>query len=481
MTLPDTPGTIIIGAGPAGLAAAHGLTRDHRPCRILERDEAPGGLSRTLVHRGWRADLGGHRFFSRNRRIVELWQAMLPPDQLPSRPRASSIYYNGTFFGYPLRPLEVLRALGPGAATAAVASYLLRQLHPIRPEERFDAWVRNRFGDRLYEIFFRDYTRKVWGREPADIDAAWARQRIRTLTLGGALRNALGLDRRHAATSLIEQFTYPRLGPGQMYEAMAERAIAAGAILSCRHRARRIHWHADNGPDRLRVRAVLAESPGGTLELPCDAVVSSMPIDELVLALDPPPPPSILAAAKALAYRSFISVNLIYEDRPAIPDQWLYLNSPDLTAGRCQLYHNWSPDMVPPGNGGACLGFEYFCTEGDSLWNLPEDQLRALAEADAARLPFLRGLRPVDGFVGRYAKAYPCYFDGYAAALAEIRGFLAHFENLIPVGRYGQFRYNNMDHAIETGLLAARRIAGENVDPWAVNADGIYHEDSQEA
>jgi len=470
--------TVIVGAGPAGLAAAHGLCQRGGACLVLEQGDGPGGLSRTLEHGGWRADLGGHRFFSRNRRIVELWGEMLPSGEMLTRRRASSIYYAGRFFSYPLRPAEVLRALGPANALRIGASYLHRRLAPLRPEDRFDSWVRNRFGDRLYEIFFRGYTRKVWGREPATIDAAWARQRIRSLTLGGALRQALGIGPRQAATSLIGAFAYPRLGPGQMYQAMADRIRAAKGRIAYRHHVRRIRWQAEG--DRPRVEAVISDAPDGPCEHPCAALVSSMPLDELVAALDPAPPAAVLAAAKALAYRSFVSVNLVYPRQPERQDQWLYLNSDDVAAGRCQFYHNWSPDMAPPGNDGACLGFEYFCDQDDATWGMAEADLLRLAEADAARLPFLRGMRPVDGFVGRYAKAYPCYFDDYARAVALIRDFLAGFGNLIPVGRYGQFRYNNMDHAIETGLLAARRLQGEDVDPWAVNEEGLYHEEEGE-
>jgi protoporphyrinogen oxidase len=473
--------TVIVGAGPAGLATAHGLRQRGRPCLVLEQGDGPGGLSRTLEHRGWRADLGGHRFFSRNRRIVELWQETLPPGEMLTRRRVSSIYYAGRFFGYPLRPAEVLRVLGPANAMRIGLSYLRRRLAPLRPEDRFDAWVRNRFGDRLYEIFFRDYTRKVWGRDPATIDAAWAMQRIRSLTLGGALRQALGIGPRQAATSLIGEFAYPRLGPGQMYQALAARVLAADGRIAYRHQVRRIHWQADGDPPGPRVVAVVSDTPDGPREHPCAALVSSMPLDELVAALEPAPPAAVLAAAQSLAYRSFVSVNLVYPRQPDRRDQWLYLNSDDVAAGRCQFYHNWSPDMAPPGNDGACLGFEYFCDQDDTTWAMPDPDLCRLAEADAARLPFLRGMRPVDGFVGRYAKAYPCYFDDYARAVAVIRDFLADFTNLIPVGRYGQFRYNNMDHAIETGLLAARRLHGEDVDPWAVNEEGLYHEQEDES
>ncbi len=466
------PSHLVIGAGPAGLAAAHALSVHRLPAVVLDQDAQVGGLSRTVSHRGFAFDLGGHRFFTKSPEVMDLWRATLGDDFLV-RPRRSRIYYRGRFFHYPLRPLDALAGLGLADSLRVALSYAGARLRPQRPEDDFAAWVSNRFGPVLFRIFFQTYTEKVWGLPCSRISADWAAQRIRNLSLGRALLDSLGLGRDRRVASLIPRFHYPRYGPGQMYEALARNVAARGVDLRLGHRVTAVHH------DRGRLTAVTARGPAGDVRLPALHCFSSMPLTELAAALRPAPPDAVLDAARALRYRSFLTVNLLLDAPAPLPDNWIYLHDPQVAAGRLQLYQNWSPHMVPPGRGS--LSFEYFCFPGDHLWTAPDHHLVRLAAADLQRLRLPFAPRIADALVLRYPLAYPLYDSGYQQRLAVLRDWLAGFPNLHCIGRYGQFRYNNMDHSILTGLLAVRRLLGHPVDPWAVNADGDYLEESPAA
>lgn len=466
-----TPAFLIVGAGPAGLAAAYALAKNGRQAAVLEQSDHVGGLARTIERRGFRFDIGGHRFFTKNAEVDALWREILGEEFL-HRPRLSRIYYRRKFFDYPITPMNALVGLGPWSSLQVVASYVKRRLLPRKPECNFEDWVSNRFGDRLYRIFFKTYTEKVWGIPCEAISADWAAQRIRNLDLGRALLDAMGLLRREKVASLIDAFDYPRYGPGQMYEEMARQAAALGVDVRLENRVAKVF--REDG----RITAVSVESPAGSFTLPVENLISSMPLSDLILACEPAPPAEVAAAARELRYRSLVTVNLLVRQREVAPDTWIYLHAPEIRASRLQLYKNWSPAMVPD-PAWSSLGLEYFAFEGDSLWSLSDDELLRIGKCDIQRLGLVDADRIQDGFVVRYPKAYPVYDEGYRDRVATIRRFLDAMKNMVPVGRYGQFRYNNMDQAILTALLAVRRLLGENVDPWQVNADAIYHESGE--
>jgi protoporphyrinogen oxidase len=463
----DAP-VVVVGAGPAGLAAALALARRGRRALVLEASAAVGGLSRTYERGGHRFDLGGHRFFTRNAEVQALWRDLLGEEFL-RRDRLSRIYYRNHLFHYPLRPANALFGLGVGTSLRALASLAAVRLRPALPERTFADWVSNRFGRVLYEAFFRTYTEKVWGIPHDRLSADWAAQRIRNLSLRRAVLDAFGIGKRGSVASLIDAFDYPRLGPGQMYERMAGEIGALGSEIRLGHRL--VAVHTDSG----RVAAVVAEADGRRIDLAASAVISSVPLPELVRRVTPAAPGDVLAAASGLRFRAILAVNLVVRRATLAPDTWIYLHSPDVRAARLQLFRNWSPQMA--GDPGASpVGLEYFCDAGDAFWSLADEELVAIGRRDLERLAFARGAPVEGGFVVRWADAYPIYEDGYAGKVQALRRWLAGIEGLQTIGRGGQFRYNNMDHAILTGLLAARRLLGEDVDPWSVNEEAQYVE-----
>ena len=463
--------TVVIGAGPAGLAAAHELSVLGKSATVLEKDRQVGGIARTVVYRGYRFDIGGHRFFTRAAGIQELWQEVMGDDFL-LRPRLSRIHYNDRFFHYPLKPMEALIGLGPIEALRILVSYLRARAFPIEDERSFEEWVVNRFGRRLFEIFFKTYTEKVWGRPCGEIGAEWAAQRIKNLDLVAAVRNALlgGRGNGEVVTTLIDRFHYPRLGPGMLWERWTERLGERGIEVRLGADVTRLH-HTGG-------RVVVAETrseDGTARRLPGRHFISTMPVRELVHALEPAPPPEVIEAADRLQYRDYLTVVLIVDVEELFPDNWIYIHSPDVRVGRIQNFKNWSPEMVPDPSM-TSLGLEYFVHEGDDLWSMPDDELISLGARETARLGLVDETRVRDGAVVRVRKAYPVYDDDYREALATIRGWLSTLENLQLVGRNGQHRYNNQDHSMLTGILAARNIAGERHDIWSVNVEEEYHE-----
>ncbi|MHC4547449.1 MAG: NAD(P)/FAD-dependent oxidoreductase [Planctomycetota bacterium] len=465
---------VIIGAGPAGLTAAHELARVGQTSLVLESDpEYVGGIARTVRYRRFRFDIGGHRFFSKNPEIEALWAELLP-GELIEVPRLSRIYYRGRFFDYPLRPLNALRNLGPLTSVLCVASYLYRRVRPRRPERSFQDWVTNRFGDRLFRTFFQSYTEKVWGMRCDRISADWAAQRIKGLSLVGAIKRAFGRGGTDGAVvkTLIDRFRYPRLGPGQMWEATRAAVEGRGGRVEMDRTVVRLVR------DREGVREVVgADGRGGLYRYPCDRVISSMPLRDLVLAADPPAPPEVTAAARRLKYRDFVTVALVVRRPECFPDNWIYVHDPAVRVGRVQNFRNWSADLVPE-PGVTVLGLEYFCFEGDGLWRSPDEELVALAAREAAQIGLVRADEVEDGTVVRMPKAYPIYDDGYREAVGCIRAWLERSApNVAPAGRNGMHKYNNQDHSMMAALLAARNILGTDArDPWHVNTDAEYHE-----
>jgi protoporphyrinogen oxidase len=471
MTADGRPRAVVIGAGPAGLTAAYLLVRRDVSVVVVERDAQVGGLARTVEYKGYRFDIGGHRFFTKVGPVRDLWRAMLGPDML-RRPRLSRIYYRGRFFDYPLKPLNVLRGLGPLEAFLVVASYVRARLRPIRPEVSVEDWVSNRFGRRLFRLFFKTYTEKVWGIPCNQIGAQWAAQRIKGLSLVTAVANMLfrRRGRSGAIKTLIEEFEYPRLGPGMMWEAFRADIEGRGGTVLLSTPVTRLHHEGG------RVTAVEVERDGRPVRLEADFVLSTMPLRELVESLSPAAPPEVWAAGAALKYRDFLTVALILDVAELFPDNWIYVHDPRVRLGRIQNFKNWSPDMVPDPRR-TCLGLEYFCFEGDGLWTMSDEELIALGARELDLIGLLRGARVVDGTVVRMPKAYPIYDEGYERALEVVRRYLDGFANLQVAGRNGMHKYNNQDHSMVTAILAVQNFFGARHDVWAVNADDEYHEE----
>ncbi len=462
---------IVIGAGPAGLAAAYELSKRHQKVICLEADSMVGGISRTVEYQGFRFDIGGHRFFTKYQVVRDLWHEVLS-EELLIRPRLSRIYYRNRFFYYPIRPVNALVGLGPWEAVWIALSYLKAQLFPRRPEDTFEDWVANRFGYRLYRHFFKAYTEKVWGIPCTEIRAEWAAQRIKGLSLVSALMNALFKSRGPRVKSLIGQFEYPRLGPGQMYERMAERVREMGNQVLLQHEARQL---VDDGQ---RVTEVIVRTPQGEKAYPASHVISSMPITELAKRLSPSPPPEVLSAVTQLKYRSILTVDLLLNHEERLPDTWIYIHDPQVRVGRVQLFKNWSPWMVPAPHQSS-RGLEYFCSEGDELWMTDDATLIEMGKEEMQHLRLCEPDDVFDAFVVRMPKCYPVYDAHYREHLETIRTYLARFGNLHPVGRYGLFKYNNSDHSILTALLTVENLFGANHDVWAMNADDEYLEEAR--
>ena len=461
---------LIIGAGPAGLTAARELVELGVPAIVVDQDPQVGGLARTVQYKGFRFDIGGHRFFTKVHSVTNLWREMLG-DEFLRRPRLSRIFYRRRFFDYPLKPFNALWNLGILTSISVLLSCLWIKVFPIVPERSFTDWVSNRFGRVLFRIFFKSYTEKVWGIPCDRIAPQWAAQRIKGLSLKTAVLTMLLPSRRNGnIKSLIEEFEYPRLGPGQMWEAFAQRIEGAGGSIRLSSRVVAVHH------DNQRITAVDVEGAGGRYLQPVSHVISTMPVRQLVQQLAPAAPPAVIDAAGSLKYRDFLAVALIIDQREVFPDNWIYVHDERVRVGRIQNFKNWSPDMVPDDRY-TCLGLEYFCFDGDALWSSSDADLIALASRELESLGLVRPGLVRDGTVVRAAKAYPVYDEGYQAALDEAKAFLARFENLQLIGRNGMHKYNNQDHSMLTAMLAVRNLFGESHDLWAVNADDEYHEE----
>src|SRR5467141_1125748 len=469
----------IIGAGPAGLTAAYLLSKNEVSVTVLEADPVyVGGISRTATYKGFHFDIGGHRFFSKSKEVNDLWNEILPQDML-DRPRSSRIFYGGKFFAYPLRPFEALVKLGIVKSALCVLSWLKARLFPVRNPRNFEEWVSNQFGKRLFNTFFKSYTEKVWGMSCKAISADWAAQRIKGLSLGSAIKNALipqryNGDRSKVIKTLINSFRYPRRGPGMMWEACAEKMTALDGKLEMGCRMMRCSYDDLSGQWNVEFK-----NGDGDLEMiEAEHVISSAPMRELVCGLSPAVSERTKRAAESLKYRDFLTVMLILKDRQMFDDNWIYIHDPSVKVGRVQNFRSWSPEMVPDPDK-VCYGLEYFCFEHDGLWDSSNTDLIELARRELVQIGLAREGDFVDGCVVRQKKAYPVYDDDYARHVATIRQELDdRYPNLHLVGRNGMHKYNNQDHAMMTAMLCVENILADTqlYDLWQVNQDAEYHE-----
>lgn len=481
---------VVVGAGPAGLTAAYFLAKEGVQVTVLEADPTyVGGISRTVEHRSpaagggcFRFDIGGHRFFSKSREVEDLWTELLG-DDLVDRPRKSRILYGGKFYSYPLSAAEALRNLGPFETARCILSYAFARAFPVRNPRSFEDWVRNQFGRRLYGIFFKTYTEKVWGMPCTEISADWAAQRIKGLSLSSAILHALvpkrgPKDRSAQIKTLINSFRYPRLGPGMMWEAAARKTRELGGEV-------RMGCPA-TGFERLpdgSWRVSFIDPEGRPQSIDAKHVISSASLRELLAALRPAPAAEAAEAAAKLSYRDFLTVALVVKARGKIDDNWIYIHDPGVKVGRVQNFASWSPELVP-GSEFDCFGLEYFCFEGDGLWTTSDEGLIDLARRELVQIGLVEPGDVLDGKVVRQRKAYPVYDDAYATRVDAIRRTLDRdYPNLHVVGRNGMHKYNNQDHAMMTAMLTARNIlAGRTeFDVWCVNQDAEYHEDGRAA
>jgi len=464
---------VVIGGGPSGLTAAYELTKFNLRTTVFEKRDKVGGLARTEQYKGFYFDMGGHRFFTKVQEVGQIWRDILGAEFL-RRPRLSRIYYHKKFFYYPLKPLNALMGLGCFQSLLIILSYLRWHLFPCRREDTFEQWVTNRFGKRLFQIFFKTYTEKVWGIACSELKAEWAAQRIKDLSLRTALLSMF-LKPKQTIKTLIEQFDYPRRGPGMMWNAMKERIEQRGGCVQIHTEVVKMHRQGN------RIDSVVVSCQGKTATVHGTHFISSMPITECIKKLDPPPPPAVLNAAETLHYRDFLTVCLIINKPNLFPDTWVYIHDPTVQVGRIQNFKNWSPDMVPDLTKSS-VGLEYFCTEGDALWTMADADLIELGKREIDRIGLASYAHIEDGCVFRVPQAYPVYDSGYREYLAIVRGFVDGLENFQTIGRNGLHRYDNQDHAMLTGILAVRNlVVGEKHDIWSINTDQEYHEESRDA
>lgn len=443
------------------------------PSIVIERDHQVGGLARTIRYKGYGFDIGGHRFFTKMDRVQRLWQEVLGPDFIKV-PRLSRIYYRNKFFNYPLKPWNAFFGLGIWNSILVLASYAKAHLRPLPQEDFFDQYMINRFGRRLYEIFFKTYTEKVWGIPCSQIRADWAAQRIKGLSLIQAIKSAFFGDSGGKVKSLIEEFDYPRLGPGQLWERMAEQLVKSGNPVLTSREVREIH-HRDGRIVKI-VHTETGKNGETVEELTGAYYFSSMPLRTLIDRLVPAPPREVVEAAHALHYRDFLTVNLILERDDLFPDNWIYVHSPDVRVGRIQNFGNWSKDLVPePGR--TSIGMEYFCFEADDLWEMSNEDLVDLAKRELEQLGLAPASNVIEGFVLRVKKAYPMYNGDFSHNLEKVRNYLGQFTNLQQLGRNGLHKYNNQDHSMLTAFIGVDNLVhGEDNDLWQVNSDSDYQE-----
>ncbi len=518
---------IIVGAGPAGLTAAYELLKrtDIRPI-VIEQSGEVGGISTTIDFKGNRIDIGGHRFFSKSDRVMDWWLNMMPMETAHSdgslgetgltahgfiginpfdsvesadfegedavmllRQRKSRIYFRRHFFDYPVRlNFNTVRNLGPARMTRIGFSYLKSMVFPIRPETNLEEFFINRFGKELYRTFFESYTEKVWGVKCRDISAEWGAQRIKGLSITQTLLHLVkkvipkrrDIRQKAVETSLIEQFLYPKLGPGQMWKTVADKIREMGGEIHTGYRATRLLTREN------RVRTVVAVSTlsGAVREMKGDYVFSTMPVRDLLRAMGKAVPEPVRRIGEGLQYRDFITVGLLLKKMQVsdkkgrlISDNWIYIQEPDVKLGRVQIFNNWSPFMVRNPEY-AWLGLEYFCNEGDALWQMTGEALIRLGLRELVKIGMANPADFVDGVVVRMPKAYPAYFGTYGE-FDKIRAFLDPVENLFLIGRNGMHRYNNQDHSMLTAMTAVDNILAGRADKeniWAVNTEEAYHE-----
>jgi protoporphyrinogen oxidase len=461
-----TQTTLVLGGGPAGLTAGYLLGKEGHHAIVLEAEDQVGGLAKTVERDGYRFDLGGHRFFTKSREVNDLWHEVMG-DEFLLRPRMSRIYWNNRYLDYPLRGSDVIKKLGPIELARCMVSYARAAAKRNKVDNSLEDWVTNRFGRRLFELFFKTYNEKVWGAPASEIRAEWAAQRIKGLSFFSAARAAFFGNKGNKVKSLISEFNYPRYGPGQMWEKMAAAIVAQGGEVLLETPVERI--------ELVGSRVVEVEAGGELYELP-DTVISSLPLREVVEMVHPHAPREVQDAARGLNYRDFLTVALVVDGEDLFPDNWIYIHEPKVRVGRIQNYRSWSPWMVPDPTK-ACVGLEYFCFAGDELWTMADDDLVELAAKELQQLGLVDRSKVERGYVTRVPKAYPIYDSNYAGRVETIRKWLDGIENLQQVGRNGLHRYNNSDHSMLTAMRAVENaLEGSEHDIWAVNAESVYHE-----
>ena len=463
--------TVILGGGPAGLTAGYLLSKRGLPVIILEAEDQVGGIAKTAVRDGYRFDLGGHRFFTKVKEVDDLWHEIMKEDFL-KRPRMSRIYWRdrhgeAKFLDYPLRGPDVIKKLGPVDLMKALMSYIWAAVKPKGKEETYEDWVSNRFGRYLFNQFFKSYTEKVWGVPTSEIRADWAAQRIKNLSFFRAAWSAFFGNRGDKVTSLISEFNYPRYGPGQMWEQMTEDIQKLGGKVLLNHKVTKLEFAGDRCT-RVHVGDQVFEP---------SAVISSLPLRNTVGMADPHPRREVMAAARGLRYRDFLTVAVVLDGEDLFPDNWIYIHDPNVNVGRIQNFRSWSPWMVPDPNQ-ACVGLEFFCFAGDKMWEMDDDALVQLGMRELEQLGLARRDQLEFGFVERVPKAYPMYDADYSERVHAIRSWLDGLDNFIQVGRNGLHRYNNSDHSMLTAMRAVDNLVkGTEHDIWAVNAESSYHEE----
>jgi len=463
---PEHP-VAVLGGGPAGLTAAYLLSKKGQPVIVLESSDQLGGIARTQVRDGYRFDLGGHRFFTKVKEVDDLWHEIMKEEFL-KRPRKSRIYWNDKFLEYPLQGMDVIQKLGPVELTRCLISYAWAAVKPKGREDTFEAWVSNRFGKRLYQHFFKTYTEKLWGVSANEIRAEWAAQRIKGLSFFSAAKAAFFGNEGNKIKSLISEFNYPRFGPGQMWEQMADDIKANGGEIRLNAPVTKLVT------DGSKVTEVIA---GGETLHPSH-VISSLPLRTTVGIASPEAPGEVRDAARGLRYREFLTVLLVIDVQEIFDDNWIYIHQPGVRVLRIQNFRSWSPWMVPEGETAVSIGMEYFCFEGDDLWNMKDDDLVAMASQEIEKLHLAPANKVRFGFVERVHKAYPIYDEQYADRVATIRRWLQTLPNIQQVGRNGLHRYNNSDHSMLTAMRAVDNILlGADHDIWSVNVESVYHEE----
>ena len=465
---PEKP-VVVLGGGPAGLTAGYLMAKQGKPVVVLEASDQVGGLARTEVRDGYRFDLGGHRFFTKVKEVDDLWHEIMKEEFL-RRPRQSRIYWRRKFLEYPLQGMDVIRKLGPIELTRCLLSYLWAAVKPKGREDTVEQWISNRFGRRLYQLFFKTYTEKVWGVPCTEIRAEWAAQRIKNLSFFSAAKSAFFGNKGNKITSLIDEFNYPRYGPGQMWEQMTDDIRAQGGEVRLNAPVTRLRLSGDHVVEVVARGETLTPS----------YVISSLPLRTTVGISDPDAPGEVRDAARGLRYRDFLTVSLVIDSDDLFPDNWIYIHEPGVKVGRIQNFRSWSPWMVPNDHE-ASIGMEYFCFEGDELWTMSDDDLVALATRELEQLGLASADKVKFGFAVRVNKAYPIYDAEYGERVDAIRGWLEGIDNLVQVGRNGLHRYNNSDHSMLTAMRAVDNIlVGTHHDIWAVNAESVYHEEHVE-
>jgi protoporphyrinogen oxidase len=459
---------LIFGAGPAGLTAAYEACKKGLKPVVFEKDREVGGISKTVNYKNYLFDIGGHRFFTKYEEVRRIWNEILKDDFL-TRPRLSRIYYNNKFYYYPLKPLNALLNLGLLNSFLVMLSYVRSRIKPYKNATNLEEWVSNKFGKKLFTIFFKTYTEKVWGMSCTEIQADWAAQRIKSLSLGKAVLNSVGFLRKDRVTTLIDEFQYPKKGPGQMWNKAKELIEKQGGKVKLHSQLIQLNRSGN------RITSAFIKDNSSRLEIPADHFLSSIPLRELILAINPAAPTEVIDAARKLRYRDFFTVGLIIDKPSIFPDNWIYIHSPEVSVGRIQNFKNWSPEMVPDSQK-TSLGLEYFCFETDEIWKRDNKELIGLAANEVEKLKFAVRKQVVDGFVVRSPKTYPIYDEGYRERIETIKDYLSTIENLQTMGRNGLHRYNNQDHSMLSAIMAVRNILGEKYSVWEINVDDEYHE-----